>query len=174
MRAAATCDVKAALLCPPDPHLAWGMSEGAGKQLSTGRGHSLLVIIVGVFVVLHGLVHLLYFGQSARLFELQPGMVWPGGSWAFSKLLGEEATRWLASVCCVLAAVAFVAGATGIFVRQAWWRPVVAGSAAFSTAVFVLFWDGGMQKLDQKGGVALLINLAILTAVLALRWPDIE
>jgi hypothetical protein len=32
-------------------------------------------IIFGVFIVLHGLVHLLYFGQSARYFELQPEMV---------------------------------------------------------------------------------------------------
>jgi hypothetical protein len=29
-------------------------------------------IIFGVFIVLHGLIHLLYFGQSRRLFELQP------------------------------------------------------------------------------------------------------
>jgi hypothetical protein len=134
----------------------------------------LLALIVGVFLVLHGLVHLLYFGQGLRLFELQPGMVWPEGSWAFSKLLGDEPTRWLASICCALAAIAFVAGATGTIVSQAWWRPVVLGSAAFSAAIFVLFWDGGMQKLDQKGGVGLLINVAILTAVLALRWPDLE
>ena len=33
--------------------------------------------VFGVFIVLHGLVHLLYFGQSARYFELKPGMVWP-------------------------------------------------------------------------------------------------
>ncbi len=131
-------------------------------------------LIIGVFMVLHGLVHLLYFGQSGRLFELQPGMVWPDGAWAFSKLLGNEVTRTLASVACVLAAIAFVAGGAGIFVKQAWWRPVVVGAAAFSTVVYILFWNGKTQKLADQGGVGVLINVAILVAVLALRWPDFE
>jgi hypothetical protein len=133
----------------------------------------MLRIIFGVFIVLHGLVHLLYFGQSGRLFELQPGMIWPEGSWAFSKLLGDEATRLLASISCVLAAIGFVAGGTGILVRQAWWRPVVLGSAAFSAVILILFWDGKMQKLADKGGIGLLINIAVLVAVLILRWPPL-
>ena len=132
----------------------------------------MLKFIVGVFIVLHGLVHLLYFGQSRRLFELQPGMVWPDGSWAFSKLLGEGATRSLASIACVLAALGFVAAGIAIFVGQSWWRPVVVGAAAFSAAIFVLFWDGGLQKMADKGVIAILINLAILVAVLIFRWPD--
>jgi hypothetical protein len=132
----------------------------------------LLRFIIGAFIVLHGLVHLLYFGQSWRLFELQPGMTWPDGSWTFSKLVGDEATRLLASICCVLAAIGFVAGGLGILVRQAWWRPLVVGSAAFSAVIFILFWDGGMQKLDDKGGIGLLINIAILVALLMLRWPS--
>jgi hypothetical protein len=129
-------------------------------------------IVFGVFIVLHGLVHLLYFGQSARYFELQPEMVWPDGSWAFSRLLGDEATRILASISCILAAIGFVAGGIGILVRQAWWRPVVVGSAAFSAVIIVLFWDGVVQNLDDKGLIGLLINIAILVALLILRWPS--
>jgi hypothetical protein len=132
----------------------------------------MLRFIVGAFIVLHGLVHLLYSGQSQRLFELQPGMVWPDGSWAFSKLLGEGATRVLASVACVLAALGFVAGGIAIFLGQSWWRPLVIGAAAFSAAIFVLFWNGGLQKLPDQGAIAILINLAILFAVLVLQWPD--
>ena len=126
----------------------------------------MLRIAIGVFIVLHGLVHLLYSGQSQRLFELQPGMVWPDGSWAFSRLVGDETTRMLASIFMVLAAIGFVAGGAGILVRQTWWRPVVLGSAAFSAAIVVLFWNGTMQKLNDQGAIALLINLAILVAVL--------
>jgi hypothetical protein len=133
----------------------------------------MLRFIFGVFFVLHGLVHLLYFGQSARLFELRPGMVWPDGAWTFSKLLGDEATRILASIACVLAAIGFAAGGIGLLVSQTWWRPVVVASAAFSAIIFILFWDGKMQKLDDKGGIGLLINLAILVAVLVLRWPHL-
>jgi len=130
-------------------------------------------ITFGVFIVLHGLVHLLYSGQSWRLFELQPGMVWPDGSWAFSKLLGDAATRLLASISCVLAAIGFVTGGIGILVSQTWWRSVVVGSAAFSAVIIILFWDGKVQKLADKGGIALLINLAILAALLVLRWPHL-
>ena len=128
-------------------------------------------IIVGVFIVLHGLVHLLYFGQSHRHFELQPGLVWPDGSWAFSKLLGDERTRWLASASCVLAAIGFVAGGAGILAGQAWWRPPVVGSAAFSGSVLILLWDGRMQRLGEKAAFGVLINGAILVAVLVLGWP---
>jgi len=133
----------------------------------------LLRFIVSVFIVLHGLVHLLYFAHSRRLVELRPEMVWPEGSWAFSKLLGDEATRLLASISYVLAAIGFVAGGTGILLRQDWWRPVVVGSAAFSAGIIILFWDGAMQMLDDKGGIGLLINLAILVALLILRWPSL-
>lgn len=126
-------------------------------------------IIFAISLVLHGLVHLLYFGQSRRIFELQPGMVWPDGSWAFSKFLGDETTRALATVLLVLAAIGFVAGGAGIIAGQVWWRPVVVGVAAFSTVLYLLFWDGALQNLDDKGAIGILINVAILVAVLVLQ-----
>ena len=131
-------------------------------------------IIFGIFIMLHALVHLLYFGQSARQFELKPGMIWPDGSWAFSRLLGDEATRNLASISLILAVIGFVAGGIGIFASQSWWRPVVVGAAAFSSVVYILFWNGGMQNLDGQGGVGILINIAILVAILILRLPPTE
>ena len=133
----------------------------------------MLKIVFGVFLVLHGLVHLLYVGQSQRLFELQPGMAWPDGSWAFSRLLGEGGARSLASGFLVLAAAGFVGAGAGVLAGQAWWRPAVVAAAAFSAALFVLFWDGGLQNLDDKGAFALLINVAILAAVLVFQWPDV-
>jgi hypothetical protein len=129
-----------------------------------------LQFVFGVFLVLHGLVHLLYFGQSTRRFELRPGMVWPDGSWAFSKLLGDETTRNLVSIACIIAAIGFVAGGVGFFISQAWW-PVVATVATFSSIAFILFWDGKLRQLADQGAVAILINLAILMALLVVQWP---
>jgi len=129
--------------------------------------------IFGALIVLHGLVHLLYFGQSAKYFELKPGMVWPDRSWGFSRLLGDEAARNLASILLILSAIGLVVGGIGIFVGQAWWRPVVVGVAAYSSVVFILFWNGRMQNLDGQGWVGLLIDVAILFAVLVLRWPKV-
>jgi hypothetical protein len=54
---------------------------------------------------------------------------------------------------------------------QGWWRPLVVASAAFSAAAFVLCWDGKTQMLANNGLVGLLINLAILVALLVFRWP---
>jgi hypothetical protein len=98
-------------------------------------------------------------------------MVWPDGSWAFSRLLGDEAARNLASISLILAAIGLVVGGIGILVSQAWWRPVVVGVATFSSVVYILFWNGRIQNLDGQGGIGLLINIAILLAVLILRWP---
>ena len=125
-------------------------------------------IIFGVFFVLHGIVHLLYFGQSRRLFELQPGMVWPDGSWTFSRFLGVEATRDLASVLLIMAAIGFVAGGAGMLMNQPWWPPVILGSTVFSTIIYIFLWDGVAQALADKGGVCILINIAILVAMLIL------
>ena len=134
----------------------------------------MIKVITGVVLVLHGLVHLLYFGQSNRLFELQPGMIWPDGSWAFSKLLGDNSTRTLASITCILAAAGFVIGGAGIFFGQSWWRTAVVASAVFSGVSHILLWNGRLQHLDGQGGVGLLIDVFILAAVLVLRWPQFD
>ena len=76
-------------------------------------------------------------------------------------------------ISCVLAAIGFVVGAAGIFAKQAWWHPVVVGSAAFSALIFILFWDGKRQMLDGKGLFAILINLVILVLLLVIHWPDL-
>jgi hypothetical protein len=133
----------------------------------------MLRIVFGLFIVLHGLVHLLYLGQSRRIFELQPGMDWPDGSWAFSAALGNGTTRALANVLLLVAALGFVVGGIGIIVAQAWAQWVVMSTAAFSAAIYLLLWNGRLQRLDNNGGVGLLINLAILALSFFVQWPDL-
>jgi hypothetical protein len=130
-------------------------------------------VVFGLFLVLHGLVHLLYFGQSARYFELQPGMTWPDGSWAFTTVLGNAGARSMAGVLLVLAAAGFVAGGAGLLFIQPWGRPVVVVAATLSSLIYLLFWDGGLQSLDNKGGIGILINLGVLAALLLFGWPKI-
>lgn len=125
-------------------------------------------IIFGIFLILHGLVHMLYFGQSARFFELKPGMVWPDGSWMFSRLLGDKAARILASISLILAAIGFFAGGLGIFFGQAWYQSVTLAAAVLSTILYILFWNGKMQNLDGQGWVGILINMVILASILVL------
>jgi hypothetical protein len=40
------------------------------------------------------------------------------------------------------------------------------GSAVFSAVIYLLFWDGELNRLDNKGGIGILIDLAILAVVL--------
>lgn len=124
---------------------------------------------IGLFIVLHGLVHLWYFTLSQRLVEFQAEMGWTGRSWILTNLIGDAATRSLASVLYVLATLGLVAGGTGILMQQDWWRPVLVGSAIFSSAVIILFWDGGTEMSVQKGIIGFLINLVILVTLLVLR-----
>lgn len=131
-------------------------------------------IIFGVFVILHGLVHLLYFGQSQKFFELQAGMTWPDGSWAFSKILGSGAIRSLTSILCVLVAATLMAGGIGLFTKWGLWGSVVIGGTVLSTVLYLLLWNGKMQGLDNQGFIGVLINLAILVVLLIFRWPKFE
>jgi hypothetical protein len=134
----------------------------------------MLRIIFGIFIVLHGLVHLLYVGQSQGAFELQPGLTWPDGAWAFSRFLGDGDIRKLTSVLLVLAAVGFVVGGVAILTRQAWWRSPVVGAAVLSTVLYILLWNGQLQRLNDQGIFGILINVAILVVILVLRWPDLK
>lgn len=129
----------------------------------------MLIILFGILIVLHGVVHFLYFGQSARLFELRPGMVWPDGSWAFSKLLGDNFTRKLASILLLLAALGFAAGGGGLLSERAWALPLIGWASVFSMVIFITFWDSIAEKLNDNGGISILINLVILAVVILLR-----
>jgi hypothetical protein len=121
-------------------------------------------VLVGIFFILHALVHLLYAGQALRFFELRPGLTWPDGSWLFSNLLGDPATRRLAAGALTLAALGFLAAGLGVFLGAGWRQTVTLGAAALSIAVYLLFWDGRFHHLPDQGAVGILINVAILAA----------
>ncbi len=117
------------------------------------------------FLIAHGLIHFLYLGQSRRLFELSPGMVWPDQSWAFSKLLDPEGIRRLASGAALLAGLGFVVGGLAALFQVSWWRGVVIATAVFSTLFYGLFWNRSMSKLPDQGLIAVLINAAVIIFV---------
>lgn len=128
-------------------------------------------IILGLFLIWHALIHLIYAGHTRRLFELRPGLTWPDGSWLFSKLLGDEITRATAIVLLAASALGFVAGGLGLFLGQDWWRLAVTGAAILSSVMYLAFWNGKFQALDQQGALGILINLALLAAALFFKWP---
>lgn len=122
-------------------------------------------IFAGIFFILHAFVHLLYAGQALRFFELRPGLIWPDGSWLFSRLLSDPVARWLAAVSLALAALGFLSAGLGLFFGAGWWRTMTLGAVGFSVFIYLLFWDGKFNELPDQGGIGLLISLGILAAV---------
>ncbi len=119
-------------------------------------------IIFGIFIILHGLVHLLYFGQSLRFFELQPGMTWPDGSWFLSKFLSAQAMRMFFAVLCIIVAAGFILSGIGLLFSIGRWRTLLVTTTALSLLTFVLAWNSQLQNLDDQGGYSVLINIMIL------------
>lgn len=131
----------------------------------------MLTTLFGVFLILHGLVHLLYAGQSQRAFELSPELTWPDGTWLLSKLLGDETTRLVVTIALVLAALGLVASGLGVVFRADWWRTLTVASAVFSSLLYFVMWNGQFQRLPDQGGVGILIDIAILLLILVFKWP---
>jgi len=126
----------------------------------------LLRLASGLFIILHGLVYLWYVTLARNLVEYEPRMGWSGHSWLLTGMIGDGATRSLAAVLFVVAAIAFVAGGLGIFIGSSWWRPVVMGAAVYGSVIAIVFWDGGTGKLVEKGLLGLVINIAIVSVML--------
>jgi hypothetical protein len=130
---------------------------------------ALFHVLFGVFVFVHGLIHLVYAGQSARLWEAKPGLIWPDESWALSRCLGDVKVRRLAGVVFLVLAAGLGAGGVGCISDQVWWRPVVVGAAAVSALAFCLLWNGRRQSLDGQGLIGMVISAGILVAAVIVR-----
>jgi hypothetical protein len=122
--------------------------------------------IAGIFLILHGLVHLWYLTLSQGWVEFQPDMGWTGHSWLLSNFLADRVARSLASVLYVLAAVALVVSGVGVLAHAEWVKPLLVISAIFSAVVILVFWDGNTDMIVQKGLLGFIINLVILGAAI--------
>ncbi len=126
----------------------------------------MLRFLAGLFIILHGLVHVWYIVLSQRWVEFQPDMGWTGRSWLLSNFLSDSTLRPLAGVLYAIAALAFVICGVGVMFQWEELRPILIGAAIFSSVVILLFWDGGFKLLIQKGILGLLINLVILVLLI--------
>lgn len=129
----------------------------------------MLRVLSGIFITLHGLVHLWYVVLSQEWIEFEPDMGWTSQSWLLSGLLEETVTRSLAGVIFMLATVAFVVSGIGIFAQADWWRTALLSSAIFSSASVLLYWDGSLEMIVEKGLIALLINVGIIIVLFLLE-----
>lgn len=122
----------------------------------------MIPILAGIFLILHGLVHLWYVVLAYQLVEFQPDMGWTGKSWILSSFLNEKVVRSAAGALFALAALAFVFSGIGFLANAGWARPLILLSAILSSLVILIFWDGSSKLLVQKGILGFLINVVIL------------
>lgn len=117
---------------------------------------------IGIFYILHGLVHLLYMGHSLNFFELEKGFIWPDNSKFLSNIVNLHAKKRLAAALCVMAAISFVVSGICVITGHPWNKMVILIAVITSTVLFIAFWDGSRRNLLAQGGIALLINILIL------------
>ena len=116
----------------------------------------------GAFSIVHGLVHLWYVVLLQGLVEFTEDMAWTGNSWILSSFLGESSLKLLASSGYSLSTLGFVVGGGLILMGNDIWRTFLLTSAVLSSLIIVLFWDGNLSMIIEKGLIGLLINLAII------------
>ena len=122
---------------------------------------------IGVFYILHGLVHLLYMGHSLNYFELEKGFTWPGNSRLLAKIFGLKTNKLIASILCIIAAISFVLSGICSVSGQVWLNKAVITSVIVSTVLFIAFWDGTRNKLHTQGGIAIILNVLVLIYTLS-------
>jgi len=126
----------------------------------------MLQTLTGLFIIAHGLVHLWYVVLSLNWVEFQPDMGWTGRSWLLSGVLQEPTVRTTSAVLFIISAIAFVISGVGIFVNADWLDTVILISAIFSSIVLIIFWDGSLEMIVQKGLIGVLINLVIIAVTI--------
>lgn len=117
---------------------------------------------IGVFLVLHAIVHLWYVVLSQGWVEVEEQMGWNGHSWLLSSILPAETILSIASVLYVAVTLGFVIGGGGYALSRDWAAVVLVGAAIVSTGVLVAMWDGQFDLLIEKGVVGVLINIGLV------------
>jgi hypothetical protein len=129
-------------------------------------------VFIGVIMLLHGLVHLWYVTLSQGLVAFQPEMGWTGRSWLLTNALGDGTVQFLATVVYAAATVLFLVAGGGLIARQGWARGWTIAAAVVSVLAIVIFWDDSFRLPVEKGLIGLLLDLALLVAVMTLGWPQ--
>ena len=121
--------------------------------------------IISLFLVAHGWAHIWYVILSRKLIEYEESMAWTGESWILSGFLGESVRLWIATLGYAGSLLGFIASGVLLYLNKPIWRTTAIASAVISSATVLLFWDGKLSMLKEKGIIGLLINLAILVYI---------
>jgi hypothetical protein len=112
----------------------------------------MLGIVAGIFLVLHGLVHLLWFGATWRFITVE-GLPYSTKVLADRIDAGDAGIR-VVGLGWLTATLVWVAAGIGLIILAPWWQAVAVAAALFSSVWCIL----GLTVAKY----GLLINLVIL------------
>ena len=118
--------------------------------------------ILSVFLFAHGWAHIWYVILSQKLVEYEEWMAWTGKSWLLTGLLGDIAARWMATIGYTGSLVGFIASGVLLFFGRPGWRSAAFYSSILSTLTILVFWDGKLSMLKEKGIIGVIVNLLVL------------
>jgi hypothetical protein len=125
--------------------------------------------LIGTFLLLHGLVHGWFVVLAAGLVNFKSNMGWTGESWLLSVLFQPAILRFSAVILYSLSGLLFGAGAVGVYATATWKMQFLIAGAILSSTTIILFFDGNLQMLVQKGLIGLIINVYLIFYILILR-----
>jgi hypothetical protein len=120
--------------------------------------------VVGLFLIAHGLVHLMYLGPRPEDDPRYPFV--PETRW-LSRVLGLEAgtAKAIAGALAVLCALILVVAGISLFMNAGPWEPAAVIGAAMSLALLLLFFHPWLM-------IGITIDLAIIAGVTAWHVPS--
>lgn len=114
-----------------------------------------------IMIILHGLVHFWYVTLGMGWVAFQSEMGWTGKSWLLSGFMSSGLTRALAVGFYGIAAVLFSAAGLGMILGYDAAQKLLWVPSLISAAAVVVFWDGQMGMLVEKGILGLMISLGL-------------
>ena len=84
--------------------------------------------------------------------------------------MGDGRARIIASILYSLASLGFVAAGAGMLIGQQWFRPAMIWSAVLSIIAIVLFWDGSISKIIEKGLIGFVISGLVIIGLGIFNW----
>lgn len=131
----------------------------------------MLVILFGIFIILHGLVHLLYMAHAQKKIEMFKNMKWPD-SWLLSESVGECRCGTVAASLSLISALGFISAGVLFFSDIDTRRIILLTTGIYSSLVFIAMWNGKLKRLHDQGFIGILINILVLFIVFIFHWPN--
>lgn len=133
----------------------------------------MLYIILGVFLILHGAVHLWYVAMARGLISADADTIWNGRSWLLTRRVGDQTTMTFATIVFSAITLVFAVAGIALVAQQEWFSTWAITGSILSIAAIVCFWDGKPDHPVEKGLLGIILDVAILVALLYFEWPSI-